>query len=292
MIDWITCEIPCFHIPLNSGSIIKIKSSGEIDWESPSRTIVEGSYSDKISCISHGELIDGNATKLRISGNPAKFLQGHNIFGIDDLSRLMHLFTTSLFSKLGINPLQSDIDSIVAGDYSISRIDINYGFRLKSRTDVLSWIRAAEHKAKTRRSRSTRSGDTIYFGQHSRRWTLKFYSKGEEIQVHKLPQDLQQTPLLDYADSLLRAEICLRGIELKDRNLHRASELKPEMVKKLFNEYLERLDMAGQQILHDDIVLELPRRLQSTYLLWKDGIDLKKILKSSTYYEHRSSLLN
>lgn len=291
MIDWITCEIPCLHSPLNSGRIIKLNPSGEIDWESPSRTTVEGSYSDKVSVISHGHLMDGKATTLRISGNPSKFLQGHNVFGIDDLSRLMHLFTTDLFDRLDIHPRESDIDAIIAGDYTVSRIDINYGFRLKSRTDVLSWIRAAEHKAKTRRSRSLRSGDTIYFGKHSRRWTLKFYSKGEEIQVHKLPDELQKTPIAKYADSILRAEICLRGMELRERNLHRATELTPEMVKKLFNEYMERLDMTGQQTLSDEIVTDLPRYLQATYLLWNTGADPKKSLTERTYYRHRSELL-
>ena len=47
---------------------------------------VEGSYSSKIQIKSHTE------NQIYISGNPTKFLQGHNLFGSNDLVSIMGKF--------------------------------------------------------------------------------------------------------------------------------------------------------------------------------------------------------
>ena len=292
MIDWITCLIPCIHFPLNSGALVKIDEHGLIQWESLSWTTVEGSFSSKIKVFSTGHLDDqGRATYLKISGNPAKFLQGHNIFGTDDLSRLMVLFTNRIFDILGIAPLLSDLKAIREGNYSLSRIDINYGFRLDTRTDVLSWIRAAEHKSYTRAGKSSRKGGTIYFGQKSRRWSLKFYSKGEEVESNKKHHFLLNDDLRKYADTILRAELTLRSLELRELNLYMANTLTQPVIQKIYGQYLGKLQMSAQQYLPNQVFLSLPRRLQSTYALWKEGIDLKKTMSERNYYYHRSGLL-
>jgi II/X family phage/plasmid replication protein len=74
-----------------------------------------------------------------------------------------------------------------------------------------------------------RSG-TVYFGQKSRRVTLKLYSKGEEITSGKKGHGLCSTlaleshqMLLDYGRGMLRSELTLRDMELRDRGLDRAS---------------------------------------------------------------------
>ena len=161
---------------------------------------------------------------------------------------------------------------------------------MDSRRDVLSWIRSAEHKGKTRSGKSSRKGDTLYFGQHSRRWSLKFYSKGGELDVHKLPDELLKTPLLAHADNILRAELVLRGMELKDKNIQRAKNFTPSFVDALYKEYMSRLEMKSQHKLKNDILINMPRCLQSTYVLWQQGYDLKMTMKESTYYSHWGQL--
>ena len=291
MIDWISCDLPCLHYPLNAGRIIKLDANGGIEWDSPAWTQAEGSYSSKISVFSDGErLNDGRVTRLRISGNSVKFLQGHNIFGIDDLSIIMTQFICKLCEVLEIKLELNDLALITLGEYNLTRIDINYSFILATRRDVLSWIRSAEHKGKTRSGKSSRKGDTLYFGQNSRRWSIKFYSKGGELEVHKLPEPLLKTPLLKYADNILRAEIVFRGMELKDKNIQRAKNFTPTFVNALFKEYMSRLEMKSQHKLKNDILLNMPRCLQSTYVLWQQGYDLKMTMKESTYYSHWGQL--
>ena len=291
MIDWVSCELFLLHYPLNSGRIVKLDANGGIEWESPAWTQAEGSYSTKISLISTGEREnDGRVTRLRISGNPVKFLQGHNVFGIDDLSIIMTQFVIKLCKILEIKLELNDLALITLGEYNLTRIDINGGYVLDSRRDVLSWIRSAEHKGKTRSGKSSRKGDTLYFGQHSRRWSLKFYSKGGELDVHKLPDALLKTPLLAHADNILRAEVVLRGMELKDNNIQRAKNFTPTFVKALFNEYMSKLQMNSQHKLKDEILLNLPPALKSTYLLWQNGFDPKMHMAERTYYTHCSKL--
>ncbi|WP_283159726.1 phage/plasmid replication protein, II/X family, partial [Xanthomonas axonopodis] len=60
-------------------------------------------------------------------------------------------------------------------------------------------------------------GSTLYFGQHSRRWSLKLYSKGQEIHARGHGQDaiLNLPHAVAWADRTLRAELTIRSMELK-----------------------------------------------------------------------------
>lgn len=293
MIDWITAEIPCTHSPIPSGRVIIIDEHGAEEVTIVKFKQVEGSYSKKISVRSSGSTLDGMASHMRISGNPAKFLQGHNVFGGDDLSALMVAFTNQLFLLLDLEPPKADREHIRAGEYNVSRIDINYGYSLKTRADVRSWLRAAEFKARSRSGRPQFKGTTLYFQKTSRRWSIKFYSKGDEIEAkgHQLPDQLINTDIPKFADNLLRCELTLRSLELKELNCKRAKFLTQSKLKTLYSQYLGRIDMKAQMNLKDEVLENLPRHLQASYLLWKEGHSLILTMKETTFYRHRSQLL-
>ena len=64
----------------------------------------------------------------------------------------------------------------------LSRVDVNESWHLDNSRDVLAWIRAVGSTAYMKhRGAGQFSGDTAYFGKNSRRWSLKCYSKGNEI---------------------------------------------------------------------------------------------------------------
>lgn len=293
MIDWVSAFIPCTHFPLNAGMVCKIDPEGAIEWSTPCRKSVTGSHDARITVKSHGSDGEGRATHLFFSGNPSKFLQGHNIFGSDDLRALMVETFHNLCTILDLEPSVADLRAIRAGDYRLTRVDINYSFELPTRSDVLAWLRAAELKSKTRHGRPSSKGGTIYWGKNSKRWSLKAYSKGEEIHApkHRLPDSLMDTPLPDWADNKLRIELTLRSKELEESNLNAASSWDDGLPSKLFNGYIERLDMTDQIALSTEQLLDLPQRLRSTYVLWKDGHDLRSTLPKRTYYRHRKELM-
>lgn len=293
MIDWVTAVIPFVHSPLNSGSVIKIAPSGELEWEAPCRFMVEGSHEQSISVRSQGGDGEGRATELVIHGNPSKYLQGHNVFGSDDLKSLVYDTFLSVCSFLEV-PLSEQIRSQVRqGDYRLTRVDINYMFGLGTLADVKSWLRAAEYKSKTRHGRPSSKSGTLYWGQRSRRWSFKAYSKWEEIQgpkSHKLPICFNKTPLSEFSQDKLRLELTLRGKELEKINLLEGKKWLNDVAFKIFNEYIKRIEMSEQIALSTKKLNELPNHLRSTYVLWKDGHNPREMLSKPTFYKHRKQL--
>jgi II/X family phage/plasmid replication protein len=303
MIDWITAKLPCRHTPLKTGVVFSVDEDDQIEWECMKRKVVEGSYSSKVTVKSFGAK-NGKAEYLLFSGNPSKGLQGHNVFGSDDAISLMYDMFKIIVDKLGIEPELSDLKKIRAGDYTISRIDINYMFVMKSRNESLAWLRAAEKKSRLRSGRAVFKGNTLYWGKESgkdgvesQRWIFKAYIKIIELEsrkkMHRLPFELEQTELKAWAENKLRFELVLKQKELQERKLDKLNVIN-ERVNGLFNEYMGRINMSGQMVLTDDIFDGLPRHLQRTYLLWKDGVDVReksKISKAS-FYKHRTALLN
>ena len=63
---------------------------GNQEWVCNKKLSVEGSHSSKIQLQSHTENL------VYFTGNPVKFLQGHNLFGTNDLKGLMWLFFNRL----------------------------------------------------------------------------------------------------------------------------------------------------------------------------------------------------
>ena len=293
MIDWISGFLPCTHTPLKAGYVCSVSPVGEVEWQTPKRTQVSGSFEQNITVKSDGSHGDGTASHLYFSGNPSKFLQGHNIFGSDDLISLMVDTYQRVCLALDITPSQEDQEAMRFGRYDLTRVDINYSYDLPTRSDVLAFLRALEFKSKTRHGRPSSKGGTLYWGKTSKRWSLKAYSKGEEIEVvkHRLPDSLVGTPLAQWADNKLRLEVVLRSKELEEIRLRKACNWSKNSASKIFKDYLSRLDMNEQIALTDKQLLDLPQRLRSTYHLWKGGYDLRSELPKRTYYRHRKDLL-
>lgn len=293
MIDWVSCLLPCVHAPMATGCVVSIDPDGAIEWSTPKRCHVEGSYSNKITVASAGAAGEGRASHLLFSGNPAKFLQGHNVFGTDDLRALVADAFAVICQRLELQPSAEECQAIRAGHYRLTRVDINYSFNLPSRADVLAWLRAAEFKSKTRHGRPSSKGGTLYWGKSSKRWALKAYSKGEEIEKSKkakLPDIFHTTPLPDWADNKLRIELVIRSKELDELCLSTASSWLPTMPQRLYRKYLMRLDMTEQIRLTDETLMTLPQRLRATYVLWLEGHDLRATLPRTTYWRHRKEL--
>lgn len=295
MIDWVTCILPCDHdhTKLFAGQVASISSAGVIEWTVEKDKDVEGSHSSNIKIRSMTD------KTIRISGNPAKWLQGHNIFGTDDLVYLVNKFFTELLLKngleLGLSPDCFQLERIRLGAYQLLRVDINHSWLLDSRSSVLAWLRAAGNCARLkRRGAGQYASETLYFGKSSRRWAVKCYSKGHEINAkgHKLPKELQIPELLDFAEKALRIELVIRSMGLKHLNLDTAKDWSKDLPKVLlFQLVLDDLELSDNMPLHHEILDELPARLRLVYQSWAAGDDLRKILPKNTFYRYRRQML-
>ena len=291
MIDWVSAVLPCKHDPskLISGLVMAFDTQGNNEWTVNKTLSVEGSYSSKIQIKSHTE------NQIYISGNPTKFLQGHNLFGTNDLVGLMGKFFDELLKhkELGLCPDPFQYANIKDGHYELTRVDVNETWHLNNQKDVLSWIRAVGETAYLKhRGAGQFSGDTAYFGKNSRRWALKCYSKGLEILAkgHKLPPELSIPEMIEYAQKALRIEGVTRQLELKRRSLHVASNWDIDTAEELLLEYISKLEMSDVYMLDQSILDTLPPRLRLTYQAWLNGDDLKSVFTHRTFYRVRKEM--
>ena len=156
----------------------------------------------------------------------------------------------------------------------------------------MSWIRSAGDKTVlARRGRGVFAGDTLYYGKNSRRWSLKMYSKGHELQKRKLSKELDIPELKEFAEKALRIELTLRSLELKDRGLHFAKRWTPDFAIMLLMEAVGKLEMSNNFSLNDDKLALLKPRLRLAYKAWLRGDDLRQDLPKMTYYRYRKELL-
>jgi hypothetical protein len=191
VIDWLTVQIPCPHIPVASGKILCLSSDGSTEWETNTGWDVVGSGDAKLristvpGCVeaytdARGRVHLSTPDALRIHGNLTKFLQGHGLWGGEDALALVKLTLARLTQYRVIDWLASPVDYL---DKSwVTRIDVTRNFKLGSDLDVLEWLRSVgSASTMVHRGRGSFSHDTLYFGKHSRRWALKMYPKGPEF---------------------------------------------------------------------------------------------------------------
>ncbi len=117
MIDWLTFDVHgVLHRPISGGALVAFDAaSGDVEWQATRRKSVEGSASSTVQIVSRGVGPDELASSLHFSGNPSKFLQGHNLYGSDDLPGIVYQCAAqAMVSALHARAAQSfqQVDSI------------------------------------------------------------------------------------------------------------------------------------------------------------------------------------
>lgn len=297
MIDWLSGKAYFLHTSeqLPAGKVVSTDHNGDIEWKTTKRIQVKGSYDSTFTIRTDpsSEHLPGLFTKIEFSGNPVKFIQGHNIWGSSNLTGLAYEAIIKALSILGLKLAPNENDLLFNGGFSLSRVDVNNMYSMGSLESVNQWLHSAEFSARTRMGKGHFSGNTLYFQKRSTRWSLKFYSKALELLAagHQLPREFFKAKSFhEYASDKLRAELTLRTKELKKLGLDNGSAWGDNEHIDVFSDYMGRLEMSEQKQL-DDLVLTLPSVFRSTYLTWKEGYDVKALLPKPTFYRHRKRLL-
>ncbi len=295
MIDWISAVVPLADAgELHNGRVVSMDADGVIEWQAVRRLDVVGSYSTKLQV--RGRHDDG----LEFSGNPSKYRQGHNVFGLGSVIPLMNGTLLTVAAMLpGVLPSADNLADWASGAYDLTRVDIAGTILLDSDETVRKVLNLMGQYARTKyQSAIVRSG-TVYIGQKSRRITLKLYSKGAEISSTKKGHGLcaklepdEREKLLNYSRGSLRVELTLRGMELRDRGLHRASHWSQAVAEQALRERMNAVELNDTVVLADDIVEGLSAKLVPVYDAWKAGRDLQKLYSRPTFYRHRKALLS
>ena len=201
-------------------------------------------------------------------------------------------FLLSVPNQLDIKPLESPIAHVL--DAEIHRLDITYNFSLESREQVNTWISATEQSATMKyRGRGIMTSGTLYYGKHSKRWALKFYSKGRELDDNIRKHRAVNKALKNYANNLLRAELVMRRMELKKINLTTVRDIEnfeTDGFAELFEKYIKGLEIGECEMKTIDYQSELTGTQQAAYQMWLQGFDLREVYPRSTYYDHKRNI--
>ncbi len=240
-------------------------------------------------------------THLEIKGNPVKFFQGHNLWGTDDLPGLAVATCHAVAQVLGIIPHADDVAAWQVGDIRLTCVDVTESFHLNSRAEVLAFLRSAEqtaHLAHRGRGQLVK-GSTLYFGKNSRRWALKLYAKGPEIERkgHQQKIILALPHAVEWANRTLRAELRLMSMELRRlgfdhvRDWFASDGLPSEVTAKLLRDRFEGMTMTTTAHLSAETLESLRPALRLAVQAWEAGSDLRQQLPHRTFYRYRKALL-
>lgn len=290
MIDWLWMRVPCRSaLHVKTPRIACISAEGAVEWESPRWLKSRGSHDTTMAVRPAGDI-------LELSGSPAKFLQGHNCFGSDDVHALSAFVIARCCDALEIPLHDDEVVNIAQGETDLLRVDINYSYSTGSRSNALAWIRGAEqHGTLQHRGRGMMYGSTVQFGKRSRYWSLKAYCKGQELEArdHGLPVDLpHRAELLAWADDKLRPEVTLHARQLREYGLDKVKHWTADKVRDIFVAHLAKLSLSGHLTMTEEAIRSMPPGLQGALAMWKAGTDLRATLNRRTFYKYRKQLLD
>lgn len=291
MIDWLTLRLYGTEANIEAGRVISVDADGCIEWQTPKRLAVKGSHEATVSLRAMPH--DGT---VEISGNPAKWFQGHNLFGSNDIGELARAFARSVMRAAGFQLPQQADDLIARGIVLVSRVDLTDSWDFGTRPRAVAAVRSISEfgHLKHRGRGSLLAEGTCYFGKGSRRLSAKAYAKGLELVKHALPDDIDnRAELFELAQGLVRFEFTLRAMWLKDRQLDVLQNWSKTGVApaELHSELMAGLNLSDATMRDTKTLEGLSPRLQLAYDAWSSGADLRAILPARTFYRYRRQLL-
>jgi hypothetical protein len=292
MLDWFSGYVGYDASGLVLGEFFEVEPGGEVvrrrdrwetargSWRSGVQITRAGPTDQMLENRDLGFLCADDAV-LRLSGNPSKFLQGHNVAGpsVSLLGPVLQALARAF--PEGFRPADADDDRLPC--VQRSRLDVTTSVELGSHQAVHDWLKLAGTMTRSRHGRALDSSGTVYWGKNSRRWSLKAYCKHCELGKH-LPENIELLgELLEWTRTQLRIELTLRRPELKDRGT---------LSERVIWEYAHKLEIPTMKEARRMEDMEMKPRLRVALQVWLDGTDLAAMLPKATFYRYRRELLD
>jgi len=291
-VDWISafCESSEWartgYRPYDTGRVLLLKPGGELERESSKGIVLKGSFDNRLLVQSR------TGADLYISGNPVKFIQGHNLYGPADPVRLFFDAGWEVRKAVGLFPSSSTWAAAGFQGPRFTRIDLTRSYRFATAAAARQWLRECAGTARSRHGGSVITDGTVYFGKNSERWSFKLYHKADELfarkKGHRLPDDLKhREKLMEWAIGVVRFELTLRSKELEKINVREWAPLQ------IWCTYFDKItwNQNAQMVEPDMFESDLPRSMRVTLKLWRAGEDLRALMAHNTFYRHRRELL-
>lgn len=228
-----------------------------------------------------------------------KLLQGHNVFGSNRLQFLCLQAIALIYQHLDLRYTVAERSQIKEQRIRLGRADTTCSYYLDSPELVAVVLEAICAQLRAENSSWSAHGsadfETVYNQQHSTRVTDKFYNKGRELNVRKLPSNIAaRDRILKYAFRLLRYEVTWRAKELKSLGLEYADQWNPDLVRDMLKKRLAKFRFQGmiRDCLEAEQIDDLNDSCHMFYRLWSNGVNLKDYRKNRTLQRARERLLD
>jgi len=286
MIDWVKVNLPLTEpLGLEHARLIRLSPTGEVEWEARSWFSVEGSGDASVR-------LRESPGVLEFSGNPAKFLQGHNLAGSSDLVPVAVGAVLRALDHLDARPARADLHLWREGGFDLKLVHVNTYLDLRTEERAFEYLRWLEGASVRRRwTRGVFRGSTVTWT--SRALRLKVYHKLQEVLDRRSLRHLREkcaSRVISWLTGKLRFEIELRSRELKRLGLQKGERWNGLDLRRLVLHYAEAVELPKAPSVSASS-LQVPRHLRATVLLWREGVDLRSALPRRTFYRHRKELL-
>ncbi|WP_419238239.1 phage/plasmid replication protein, II/X family [Photobacterium leiognathi subsp. mandapamensis] len=287
---------------------------------SVNQKILEGSFSTKLTVRCDGY-------RVRVEGNPSRWQRVDNLVGLRTIDECVEIYNHVL-SLLDLPPFTKNTrfahrqspdgkkSTLLGNGAEITLIDWTRNHEIGKGKEQ-SFIRGLSSMqiGRGRAPKLYPDGNTCNWGEGSEWMMSKLYNKSVELKRHlKKDQRKKECPteqtvsyinnLIDYCEGVgvVREEHSLRQKFLKRHNL----QFYGIVTEDDFYHHLQDIETAMNtiQISHDehqtiaDQLLfsgvvksrQAANATQSYFVMWQHGADLRQILKSSQFYEHKARL--
>ncbi len=244
-------------------------------------------------------------TKMRFSGSPAAWLQGHNGMGSNDFQPLVRASVLLVFETLGIDCPASVMNAISTGEYDVHEVHVTEQYRMPY--DLIEPLCDAirRYGASSLQAVPIPKGIGIRLWPNSRDREMLIYDKNkyylDKFWTHRkmllgnMPLNIDRFGT-EAAFEKMVEEVLAQGIRIearcgrllnnKTRPLTRGTCWKPETARELHRKVVEDIPLSDLPPIHveEQLLATAPTDHKRLIALWLTGRDMRQFFNSEPTY--------
>ncbi|HDK8954643.1 phage/plasmid replication protein, II/X family [Acinetobacter baumannii] len=215
-IDYLEVVVDINHKPEEVASCYQIVSDEKYNFDESkikyrSKKIL--SEFDSIITLQSFSLLNDYNSKLKISGNFYKWLNGHNVTGCENLIDLVLQTIEKLKNLNLVDPTKEQLETIRLGNFRLYRVDVKRDLVFDSKQNAIQYLSTLRNLSTYPKQKKTIFENGIYFGFTSKRWSICNYHKGQEVRDN-YKRSKTNLELQALADLMIRQEIRIQSKQL------------------------------------------------------------------------------
>ena len=253
-------------------------------------------------------------TKMRFSGSPAAWLQGHNGMGSNDLQPLVKASVLLVFETLGMKCPASVEGAICSGEYDVHAVDVTEQYRLPHQLIESLCDNIRRYGDSSLQAVPIPKGIGIRLWPNSRDREVLIYDKYQyfldkffahrRMLLGNMPVNIDrfgtEAAFENMMDEVLAQGIriearCGRMLNNKKSPLNRGVHWTPETARELHRKVVEDIPLSDLPPFHvqEQLLATATAKHKVLIALWLTGRGMRQFFDSqSTYFHNRNQILS